>query len=96
MLRDHSPWMVDARGNTGTHGFILVSAAGPYVQQGCASAPYYLAPGVPVVGGTSEAREGEKLPSLLEEVIEASANIGAQESGCVCSASYVCVNDEIV
>ena len=25
---------------------------------------YYLAPGVPVVGGTSEAREGGKLPSL--------------------------------
>ena len=28
--------------------------------------------------------------SLLDKVIEASANIGAQESGCVCSASYVC------
>ena len=42
--------MVDVRGNTGTHGFILVPAAGPYVQQGCASALYYLAPGVPVVG----------------------------------------------
>ena len=50
--------MVDARGNTETHGFILVLAAGPYVQQGCASALYYLAPGVPVVGGTSETREG--------------------------------------
>ena len=29
-------------------------------------------------------------------MIEASANIGAQERGCVCSASYVCVNDDIV
>ena len=29
-------------------------------------------------------------------MIEASANIGAQESGCVCSASYVCANNEIV
>ena len=56
--------MVDARGNTGTHEFILVSVAGPYVQQGCASALYYLAPEVPVVGGTSEVREGGKLPSL--------------------------------
>ena len=56
--------MVDARDNTGTHGFILVLAAGPYVQQGCASALYYFAPGVPVVGGTSKAREGAKLPSL--------------------------------
>ena len=64
MLRDPSLWMVDARGNIGTHGFILVLAAGPYVQQECASKLYYLASGVPVVGGTSEAREGEKLPSL--------------------------------
>ena len=56
--------MVDAKGNTGTHGFILLPAAGPYVQQGCASALYYFAPGVPVVGDTSEAREGEKLPNL--------------------------------
>ena len=43
---------------TVTHGFILVPAAGPYVQQrGCARALYYLAPGVLVVGGTSEARD---------------------------------------
>jgi len=56
---------VDARGNTVTHGFILVPAAGPYVQQrGCARALYYLAPGVLVVGGTNEAREGGMLPSL--------------------------------
>jgi len=41
--------MVDAKDNTGTHGFILVPAAGPYVQQRCASALYYFAPGVPVV-----------------------------------------------
>ena len=45
--------------------FILVPAAGPYVQQrGCARALYYLAPGVLVVEGTSEAREGGRLPSL--------------------------------
>ena len=56
--------MVDARGNTKTHDFIIVPAAGPYVQQMCASALYYLTPGVPVVGGISEAREGGKLPSL--------------------------------
>ena len=42
---------VNARGNTVTHGFILVLAKGPYVQQrGCARALYYLAPGVLVVG----------------------------------------------
>ena len=57
---------VDARGNTVTHGFILVPAAGPYVQQGgCARALYYLAPEVPVVGGTEKAREGGKLPGLF-------------------------------
>ena len=56
---------VDARGNTVTHRFILVPAAGPYVQQrGCARALYYLAPEVPVVGGTGVAREGGKLPGL--------------------------------
>jgi len=56
---------VDARGNTVMHGFILVPATGPYVQQRvCVRALYYLAPGVLVVGGTSEAREGGKLPSL--------------------------------
>ena len=56
---------VDARGNTVTHGFILVPAAGLDVQQrGCARALYYLAPEVTVVGGTGEAREGGKLPSL--------------------------------
>ena len=55
----------DARGNHSNARFILVLAAGPYVQQrGCARALYYLAPGVLVVGGTSKAREGEKLPSL--------------------------------
>ena len=56
---------VDARGNTVTHGFILVPAAGPYVQQGgCARALYYLTPRVLVVGGTGEAREGGKPPGL--------------------------------
>ena len=56
--------MLDAKGNTGMHGFILVPAAGPHIQQECASALYYSAPEVPVVGGTSEAREEGKLPSL--------------------------------
>jgi len=56
---------VDARGNIVTHEFILVPAVGSYVQQKeCARALYCLAPGVPVVGGTSEAREGGKLPNF--------------------------------
>jgi len=65
MLRVSSSQMVMQEAITVTHGFILVPAAGPYVQQrGCARALYYLAPGVLVVGVTSEAREGVKLPSL--------------------------------
>ena len=55
----------DARGNHSNARFILVPAAGPYVQQRrCARALYYPAPGVLVVGVTSEAREGGKLSSL--------------------------------
>ena len=55
----------DARGNHKNARFILVPAAGPYIQQrGCARALYYLAPEVLVVGDTSKAREGGKLPSL--------------------------------
>src|SRR6185436_5626437 len=55
----------DARGNHSNARFILVPAAGPYVQQReCARALYYLAPGVLVVGDTSKAREGGKPPSL--------------------------------
>ena len=60
------------------HGFILVSATGAVrPARGCARALYYLAPEVPVVGGTGVAREREAPKSLLEEkLIEASANIG--------------------
>ena len=56
--------MVDARDNTVTHGFILVPAAGPYVQQGVCEGTVLSCTEVPIVGGTSEAREGGKLLSL--------------------------------
>ena len=57
--------MVDARGNTVKHGFILVPAVGAVrPAKGCARALYCLTPGVLVVGGTSEAREGGKLLGL--------------------------------
>ena len=47
--------------------------------RGCARALYYLAPGVPVVGGYKRGERGREAPkSLLEErLIEANANIGA-------------------
>ena len=71
---------VDARGNTITHGFILVPATGPYVQQrGCARALYYLActEGACSRGYRCGERGREAPRSLLEEKsIEASANIG--------------------
>ena len=46
--------------------------------------------------GYKRGERGRKAPKSLleEEMIEASANIGAQESGRVCSASYMCVNDD--
>ena len=57
---------VDARGNTVTHGFILVPAAGPYVQQrGCARALYYVAPDVLVVGGYKQGERGRETPKSL-------------------------------
>ena len=55
----------DARGNTVTHGFYPGSGHGAVrPARGCASALYYLAPKALVVGDTSEAREGGRLPSL--------------------------------
>ena len=67
---------VDAKGNTVTHGFILVPATGPYVQQrGCARALYYLALVVPVVGGYRHGERGREAPrSVLErKSVEADA-----------------------
>ena len=91
MLRGSSSWMIDAKDNTKTHGFILVPAAGPYVQQGCASALYYLASGVLVVGGYKRGERGREAPkSLLEEMIEASANIVAQKSVCALVSCAKC------
>ena len=56
---------VDARGNTVTHGFILVPAErGRTSNKGVCESTALSSLGVPVVGGTSEAREGGKLPGL--------------------------------
>ena len=82
MLRDLSPWMVDARGNTKTHGFILVPAAGPYVQQRVCECNVLSCTGGACSRGYKRGERGREAPkSLLEEkLIEASANIGAQKS----------------
>ena len=65
--------------------------------KGCASALYYLAPGVPVVGDTSEAREeGSSQVSARGGDCGKCQYRGSRERVCVCSASYVCANDEII
>ena len=75
--------MVDARGNTGMHGFILVPAAGPYVQQRLCECTVLSCTGGACSRGYKRGERGREAPkSLLEEMIEASANIGAQKSVC--------------
>ena len=76
ILRVSSSQMMMQEAITVTHGFILVPAAGPYVQQrGCAMALYYLAPGVLVVGDTSKRERGREAPKSLlgVESVEVSA-----------------------
>ena len=76
--------MVDARGNTVTQGFILVPAAGPYVQQrGVRGHCTVLHRGACSRGYKRGERGREAPKSLLEEkLIETSANTGAQEHVC--------------
>ena len=93
MLRDPSPWMVDARDNTGTHGVypgsghMTVSPA-----KGCAKALYYLCTGGACNRGYKRGERGREAPkSLLEEkLIEASANIEAQKSMCALVSCAKC------
>ena len=59
-----SSQMVDARGNKVTHGFILVPATGPYVQQRGVREHCTVFTGGACSRGTSEAREEGKLPGL--------------------------------
>ena len=70
--------MVDARGNTVTHGFILVPTAGPYVQQGVCEGIVLSCTGRAYSRGYKRGERGREAPrSLLEEeLIEACANIG--------------------
>ena len=77
--------MVDARGNTGTHDFTLVPAAGSYVQQSLCECTVLSCTGGACSRGYKQGERGREAPkSLLKErLIEASANIGAQKSKCV-------------
>ena len=84
--------MVDARGNTGTHGFILVLVVGPYVQQRLCECTVLSCIGGACSRGYKRGERGREAPkSLLEEtLIEASANIGAQESVCALVSCAKC------
>ena len=76
--------MVDARGNTGRYGFILVRV--------CECSVLSCTGGACSRGYKQGERGREAHKSLLEEeLIEANANIGAQESGCVCVLRVTCV-----
>ena len=85
--------MVDARGNTVTHVFILVPAAGPYVQQrGVRRHCTVLHRGACSRGYKRGERKRKAPRSLLvEEFIEASTNIGAQKSVCALVSCAKCV-----
>ena len=70
--------MVDTGGNTDTHGFILVPAAGPYVQQRGVRVHCTVLHRGAYSRGYKRGERGRKAPkSLLEkELIETSAKIG--------------------
>ena len=74
--------MVDARGNTEMYGFILVPAAGPYVQQRVCECTVLSCTGGACSRGYKRGERGrEAHKSLLEEkLIEASANIGLKRA----------------
>ena len=76
--------MVDARGNTVTHGFILVPAAGPYAQQRGVRVHCTILLRSACSRGYKRGKRGREAPKSLleEELIEASANIGVQRSVC--------------
>ena len=77
--------MVDAEGNTGTHGLSWFWPQGYTSSKGVCEGTVLSCTGGACSRGYKRGERGREAPkSLLEEVTEASANIGAQESGCVC------------
>ena len=69
---------VDARGDTVTHGFILVPAAGPYVQQRGVRVHCTVLHQSACSRGYKRGERGREAPKSLLD-IEASANIGESE-----------------
>ena len=89
---------VDARGNTVTHGFILVPAVGPYVQQRVCESTVPSCTGGACSRGYKQGDRGREAPKSLleEELIEANANIGTQKSVCALWVVLGVVLDELI
>ena len=77
--------MVDARGNTGTHGVYSGSGRGAVRPARVCECTVLSCTGGACSRGYKRGERGRKAPKSLleEEMIEASANIGAQKSVCV-------------
>ena len=92
VLRDLSSWMVDARGNTETHGLSRFRPRGRTSSKGVCEGTVLSCTGGACSRGYKRGERGrEASKSLLEEkLIEASANIGAQESVCALVSCAKC------
>ena len=77
--------MVDARGNTGTHGVYPGSGRGAVRPARVCECTVLSCTGGACSRGYKQGERGREAPKSLleEEMIEASANTGAPESGCV-------------
>ena len=83
VMRGLSSWMVDARGNIGTHGLSWFRPRGRTSSKGVYEGTVLSCTGGACSRGYKRGERGREAPkSLLEEMIEASANIGAQKSVC--------------
>ena len=83
--------MVDARGNTVTHGLSWFRPRGRTSSKGVCEGTVLSCTGGACSRGYKQGERGREAPkSLLEEMIEASANIGAQKSVCALVSCAKC------
>ena len=84
--------MVDARGNTKTHGLSWFRPRGRTSSKGVCEGTVLSCTGGACCRGYKQGERGREAPkSLLEEkLIEASANIGAQKSVCALVSCAKC------
>ena len=83
--------MIDAKGNTGTHGLSWFRPRGHTSSKGVCEGTVLSSTGGACSGGYKRGERVKEAPkSLLEEVIEASDNIGAQKSVCALVSCAKC------